>query len=67
MIMDVEEAFELTRIMITHDISVVASTCNKVIVMQNGEIKEMGLVEDVLLNPQHEYTKQLLDSFINIA
>lgn len=67
MIMDVEEEFNLTRLMITHDISVVASTCNKVIVMKDGEIKEMGAVEDVLLNPQHPYTKELIESFINIT
>lgn len=65
-IMDLEEKLDITRIMITHDISVVAATCNKVIVMKNGEIVEAGLVEDVLLNPQHEYTKELLDSFLDL-
>lgn len=67
MIMDLEEEFQLTRLMITHDISVVSSTCNKVIVMQNGEIKEMGDVEEVLLHPKHPYTQKLLDSFISIV
>lgn len=65
-IMDLEEKLDITRIMITHDISVVASTCNKVVVMQDGVIVEAGLVEDVLLNPQHEYTKQLLGSFVDL-
>ena len=67
MIMDLEDEFNLTRIMITHDISVVSSTCNKVIVMKDGEIKEMGRTEEVLLNPQHEYTKELLEAYINIV
>lgn len=66
-IMDLQEKFKLTRIMITHDISVVASTCNKVVVMYDGEILEAGLVDDVLLNPQHEYTKKLLNSYLNIV
>jgi len=66
-IMDLQEKFKLTRIMITHDISVVASTCNKVVVMYNGEILEAGNVDDVLLNPQHEYTKKLLNSYLNIV
>lgn len=65
-IMDLEEKFDITRIMITHDISVVAATCNKVIVMKDGEIVEAGLVEDVLLNPQHDYTKELLHSFLGL-
>lgn len=67
MIMDLEDEFNLTRVMITHDISVVSSTCNKVIVMKNGEIKEAGLTEDILLNPQSDYTKELLNSYINIV
>lgn len=66
-IMDLQDEFKLTRIMVTHDISVVASTCNKVIVMYDGEILESGDVDDVLLNPQHEYTKKLLNSYLNIV
>lgn len=65
-IMDLEEKLNVTRIMITHDISVVASTCNKVVVMKNGEIVEAGLVEDVLLNPQHAYTQKLLGSSLEL-
>lgn len=65
-IMDLEEKLNITRIMITHDISVVASTCNKVVVMSQGNIVEAGLVEDVLLNPQHEYTKKLLQSYLHV-
>lgn len=65
-IMDLEDKVKITRIMITHDISVVASTCNKVVVMKNGEVVEAGKVEDVLLNPQHAYTQELLHSYLNI-
>ncbi|MDR1795139.1 MAG: ABC transporter ATP-binding protein [Erysipelotrichaceae bacterium] len=66
-ILDLQEKFRLTRIMITHDISVVASTCNKVIVMYDGEILEAGDVDDVLLKPKAEYTKKLLNSYLNIV
>lgn len=65
-IMDLEEKLNLTRIMITHDISVVSSTCNKIVVMKQGEIVEAGHVEDVLLNPQHDYTKELINSYLNL-
>ena len=53
----------LTIIMITHDMSVVSSTCKKVVVMYAGRIMEHGLVEDVLVNPQHPYTQGLMRSF----
>lgn len=62
-ISSIEEKMNMTRIMITHDISVVASTCKKIIVMYAGEIMESGYVRDVLKNPLHPYTKGLLASF----
>ena len=49
--------------MITHDMSVVASTCKKVVVMYAGRIMEQGKVEDVLVNPVHPYTQGLMSSF----
>lgn len=62
-IMNLEQSMNLTRIMITHDVSVVASTCKKVAVMYAGCMMETGLVEDVLINPKHPYTQGLLKSF----
>ena len=62
-IMALQEQFNLTRIMITHDVSVVASTCNKIAVMYAGRMLETGYVKDVLVNPQHPYTQGLLKSF----
>lgn len=62
-IMKLEEALDLTRIMITHDISVVASSCKKVVVMYGGCLLESGYVQDVLVNPKHPYTQGLLNSF----
>lgn len=53
----------MTRIMITHDMSVVATSCNKVAIMYAGELMEMGYVKDVLKEPLHPYTKGLLSSF----
>ena len=47
---------------ITHDLNVCYSICDRVAVMYNGEIVEEGLVEDVYNNPQHEYTKKLLEA-----
>lgn len=62
-IIELEKKMKIARIMITHDMSVVSSTCKKVVVMYAGRIMEHGLVEDVLVNPQHPYTQGLMRSF----
>jgi peptide/nickel transport system ATP-binding protein len=49
-------------LIITHDLGVVAEIADRVVVMQNGEAVETGAVRDVFENPQHAYTKRLLDS-----
>ena len=62
-ILEMEKTLATTRIMITHDMSVVATTCNKVAVMYAGELMELGLVKDVLVHPKHPYTQGLQGSF----
>jgi peptide/nickel transport system ATP-binding protein len=62
-IVKMEKEMDMTRIMITHDVSVVAASCNKVAVMYAGEFMEIGEVKDVLKNPKHPYTKGLMVSF----
>lgn len=47
-------------VLITHDLGVVAGMCDRVIVMQKGEIVETGTTEDIFYSPQHPYTKKLL-------
>jgi len=47
-------------LMITHDLAVMAQTCDWVAVMYAGDVIEMGLVRDVLKHPQHPYTQDLL-------
>lgn len=49
-------------IMITHDLSVVERVADKVVVMQAGRVVEEGRTADVLIRPQHPYTRQLLDA-----
>ncbi|TCO58235.1 ABC transporter ATP-binding protein [Actinocrispum wychmicini] len=45
---------------ITHDLAVVASVCERVMVMRDGKIVESGPVQDVFTSPSHEYTEHLL-------
>lgn len=58
-----EKELNMTRMMITHDMSVVAASCNKIVVMYAGEIMEMGMTRDVLTAPKHPYTQGLIASF----
>ena len=51
-----------SMIMITHDLGVVASLCDKIAVMYAGRIVEYGTTDDIFYNPKHEYTKGLLKS-----
>ncbi|UYT07588.1 ABC transporter ATP-binding protein [Treponema denticola] len=62
-IVKLEAEMNMTRIMITHDISVVSQSCNKVGIMYAGELMEIGSTETVLKNPKHPYTKALIESF----
>lgn len=58
-----EKTINMTRIMITHDMSVVATVCDKVAVMYAGRLVEFGFVRDVIGNPQHPYTQGLIKSY----
>tara|TARA_Y100001935_G_scaffold51601_1_gene43105 strand:- start:307 stop:1293 length:987 start_codon:yes stop_codon:yes gene_type:complete len=49
-------------LLITHDLAVIAETCDRVIVMYGGKIQEIATVEELFKNPLHPYTKALMDS-----
>jgi ABC-type dipeptide/oligopeptide/nickel transport system ATPase component len=53
---------ETSMIFITHDMGVVWEMCDRVVVMYKGRIVEEGPVESVLVNPQHPYTRALIQS-----
>lgn len=57
---DLRESRELTLVLVSHDLAVVAQVCDRVVVMKDGEIVEAGLTESVLRSPQHEYTRLLV-------
>ena len=61
---DLKEEFQLTYLFISHDLHVVRYMSDRVMVMQRGEIVEMGDTEAVFSNPQNEYTKTLLAAAI---
>ncbi|MEK5331927.1 ABC transporter ATP-binding protein [Lysinibacillus sp. FSL W8-0992] len=57
-----QERLGTSIILITHDLGVVAGMCDRVIVMKEGEIVEEGTTEEIFANPQHPYTKKLLNA-----
>jgi len=58
----INKAKNTAILFISHDLGVVRKLCSRVIVMNSGIIVEEGPVEQVFLNPQHEYTKLLIAS-----
>ena len=54
--------FGLTYIFISHDLSVVKFMSDRIIVMKQGKIEEMGDAEAIYSNPKSEYTKKLIAS-----
>lgn len=65
-IMQLQKKFNMSLILITHDLGVVAETCDRVAIVYAGEIVEIGTVEQVYLNTKHPYTKGLFDSIPKI-
>jgi peptide/nickel transport system ATP-binding protein len=63
---ELREEFDLTIILITHNIGVVAEVADRVAVMYAGRMAEMGSVYDVFADPRHPYTRGLLRSVPNI-
>lgn len=52
----------MSVVLITHDLGVVASLCRRIVVMYAGMIMEEGLTEEIFYSPKHPYTKALLNS-----
>ena len=56
----------LSLILITHDLSVIAETCDRVLIMYAGRVAEEGPVSRIFTAPRHPYTQKLLGAFPNI-
>ncbi|MCE9662245.1 ABC transporter ATP-binding protein [Halomonas sp. M5N1S17] len=62
LIRDLQKRRGMSVMFITHDFGVVAEVANRVCVMRYGQIVELGSAEEVLENPQHEYTRALIEA-----
>ena len=51
-----------TLLLVSHDLGVVASLCQDIVILERGRIVESGDTSQILAAPQHHYTRQLIDS-----
>lgn len=58
---DLQQELGLTMMFISHDLPVIRQMCDRVGVMRNGKLCEVAETEELFENPQHEYSKHLLD------
>ncbi|MBQ9686389.1 MAG: ABC transporter ATP-binding protein [Oscillospiraceae bacterium] len=59
---DLRKQLDLSYLFISHDLNVIYSICDRVMVMEQGRIIEQGTVDEVYDHPQHEYTRKLLNA-----
>lgn len=60
LMLQLKEEFELTYLFITHDLWLARFLCDRIAVMNSGQIVELGSTKQIFTNPQHPYTKTLL-------
>lgn len=57
---DLQKEYDTSIVLITHDMGVVATVCDKIAIMYGGLIMETGMTDEIFSNPKHPYTKALL-------
>ncbi|MGW5386311.1 ABC transporter ATP-binding protein [Nocardia sp. NPDC003963] len=62
LLVELREKHALTIVFVSHDLGVIRHMCDRVAVLRNGELVELGDAEKVIADPQHEYTKSLIDA-----
>ena len=62
LLVDLQARLNLSILMITHDLAIVAQYCDLVSVMRDGVIVEHGVMKDIMRNPENGYTRSLLDA-----
>ena len=66
-LLDLQQRFALSLILVTHDVSVVAYVCDRIVVMYAGQIVEAGPAGEVLERPFHPYTMGLTNAFPDLT
>jgi peptide/nickel transport system ATP-binding protein len=63
---DLRRQLQLSYLFVSHDLSVVRILCDRLMVMQRGEVVEAGAVGAVFADPQHAYTRQLMKAIPDV-
>jgi peptide/nickel transport system ATP-binding protein len=63
---NIQKAFNLAIVLVTHDLGVVAEVCDSVVVMYSGKVAEVGTADEIFNHAQHPYTQRLLASFPDV-
>jgi peptide/nickel transport system ATP-binding protein len=63
---DLRQRLGMAIVLITHDLGIVAETCDRVVVMYAGQVVEQGPVQDIFTDPRHPYTQGLLEAIPRI-
>ena len=64
---ELRKEFGVALLMISHDLGVIHAMADRVAVMRGGEIKEMGVTDQLFSDPKHPYTRELMNSYISWA
>lgn len=67
LLLELQENYQLSYLVISHDLAVVSHVANTILVMYFGKVVEYGSVDEIFNKPQHPYTKALLDSTLTIG
>ena len=59
---ELKQDYNMTVILISHDLGVVAERCDEMIVMYLGDVMEAGKPKQIFQNPKHDYTKKLINA-----
>jgi peptide/nickel transport system ATP-binding protein len=57
---------QMALVLISHDLALVGEYCDRIAVMYNGRVVELGSTQDVLIHPQHDYTRSLLAAALHL-
>jgi len=63
---DLKKELKTSVVLISHDMGVIASMCDRVLVMRHGEFVEQGAADNIFYRPQHPYTRMLLEAMPRI-
>ncbi len=66
LLVELQKELGLSIVFVSHDLALVHSFCDRILVLREGEVVECSDVSNVILHSEHPYTKQLLESVLTV-